>query len=80
MKLISDCGDSVARNVNVATITSMVGCGRVFGRSLESGEQFLLVRWQELASVAVKMFPHLIYLTNKLYEVYNLMRFADIML
>jgi hypothetical protein len=55
----------VARNTNEAMVAPMVGSA--FGGSLESSGQFCVgALGGNVASVAVKMFPHLIY-SKKLY-------------
>jgi hypothetical protein len=67
----------VARNANETMMASMVWSGE----SLESGGRFCVGAFgRNLASVAVKMFPHLIYfLTNCINFVLS-MRFEKIML
>jgi hypothetical protein len=55
----------VAKNTNEATVALMMGSGG----SLKSGGRFCVGTFsRNLASVAVKMFSHLIYFIKKLYK------------
>jgi hypothetical protein len=57
----------VARNANEAMVAPMVGSA--FGGSLESSGRFCVGAFgRNLASVAVKMFSHLIYFMKKFYK------------
>jgi hypothetical protein len=77
IEISSDGGDSGSKK-----------CKRGYGGahggvwlSLESGGRFCIGAFgRNLASVAVKMFSHLIYFIKKFYKFLLLMRFAKIML
>jgi hypothetical protein len=57
----------VARNANEATVAPMMGSGGVW--SLALGGRFCFVAFgRNLASVAVKMFSHLIYFIKTFYK------------
>jgi hypothetical protein len=60
----------VARNANEAVLVPMVGSGDVCDwRSLESGGRFRVGAFSSnLASVAVKMFTHLVYYIKTVYR------------
>jgi hypothetical protein len=66
LKLSSDSGDSSSKNCK----RGYGGvCQSVFGGSLESGSQFCFGAFDmNLASVASKMFAHLIYFIKKYYK------------
>jgi hypothetical protein len=64
-KLSSDGGDSGGKKCKEVMVES------VFGGSLESGGRFCVAFGRNLASVAVKMFSHLISFIKKFYKFCN---------